>query len=215
MGFSTEIENLLKIGSGIFWSLTYLLIIWRGFKDHTFGMPLAALCANISWEFIFSFVYPHHPPQLYINIIWFFLDAVIVFQFVRFGKNAFDTILPKGTIFFFFILVLLISVCMIVGVTLEFKDWDGAYTAFGQNLMMSILFVVMLRRRNDLSGQSIYIAIFKMFGTLLPSIMFHASHPSSFLLNSLYVFIFIFDLIYLVMLYAKHKELGISPWRRL
>ena len=214
MGFPTEIENLLKIGSGIFWSLTYLLIIWRGFKDRTFGMPLAALCANISWEFLFSFVYPHKPPQLYINFVWFFLDVVIVFQFLYFGRHAFDTLLPKGSIYFFFVLSLLISFFLVLGITLEFKDWDGAYTAFGQNLMMSILFVMMLRSRNSLSGQSIYIAIFKMLGTLLPSIMFHASHPSSFLLNSIYIFIFIFDLIYVVMLYAKHKELGIQPWQR-
>jgi hypothetical protein len=214
MGFSPEIENLLKIGSGIFWSLTYLLIIWRGFKDRTYGMPLAALCANISWEFIFSFIYPHDPPQLYVNRVWLFLDLVIVFQFLYFGRHVFDSVLPKGSLYVFFVLSLLISFFLILGITVEFENWTGAYAAFGQNLMMSILFVVMLRRRNDLSGQSLYIAIFKMIGTILPSLLFYARHPSSLLLNSLYISIFIFDALYVVMLYAKHKELGIQPWSR-
>ncbi|MCZ7372658.1 MAG: hypothetical protein O8C60_03205, partial [Candidatus Methanoperedens sp.] len=74
---------------GLFWSLTYILIIRRGFKDKTYGMPLVALCANISWEAIFSFVHPHSPPQLYINYIWFFLDVLIVLQFLKFGRSEF------------------------------------------------------------------------------------------------------------------------------
>jgi hypothetical protein len=215
MGFSPEIENLLKISTGIFWSLAYLLIIRRGFKDHTFGMPFAALCANIAWEFIFSFVYPHQPPQLYINIAWFLLDTIIVFQFLRFGRPAFDSLLPKGSFYLVFLLSLLISFFIIVGITLEFQNWNAMYSAFAQNLIMSILFVVMLRSRNNLSGQSLYIAIFKMIGTMLPAILFYARNPSSVLMNSLYISIFIFDALYIVILYVKHKELGIQPWHRL
>jgi len=44
-------------------------MIRRGFKDKTFGMPFAALCANISWEAIFAFVTPHSSPQIYINYV--------------------------------------------------------------------------------------------------------------------------------------------------
>jgi hypothetical protein len=31
-------------------------------------MPMAALCLNLSWEFIFSFVHPHTGIQRIINI---------------------------------------------------------------------------------------------------------------------------------------------------
>ena len=78
--------------------------------------------------------------------------------------------------------------------------------------MMSVLFVAMLLRRQDIKGQSIYIALGKIVGTLLPSILFFLRFPNSPLLNFLYVCIFIFDLIYVVLLYAKHKDLGINPW---
>ncbi len=44
----------ILLGSGLFWTVTYLLIIRRGFRDQTYGMPLVALCANLAWEFIFS-----------------------------------------------------------------------------------------------------------------------------------------------------------------
>jgi len=53
--------DILLVSSGVLWTVTYLLIIRRGFLDHTYGMPLVALCANLSWEFIFSFVFPTDP----------------------------------------------------------------------------------------------------------------------------------------------------------
>jgi hypothetical protein len=208
---SPELSWSLQIGSGVFWTLVYLLIIRLGFREKTYGMPIAALCANISWEFIFSFIYPHGPPQNYVNVIWFVFDLVIVLQTVRFGRAAFES---EELFYPAFILGLLVSFGAILAITYEFSDWDGKYSAFGQNLMMSILFIAMLLKRQNLSGQSIYIALFKLLGTLLPSILFFLRFPNSVLLNFLYVSILIFDVIYLVMLYARHRELAVNPWTR-
>ncbi|MBN1430160.1 MAG: hypothetical protein JXB07_17455 [Anaerolineae bacterium] len=205
---------VLKIGSGIFWTLTYILIIRRGSVDKTYGMPIVALCANIAWEFIFAFVHPHQPPQLYVDIIWFLFDCVIVYQALHFGKTALKGFLPGRYFYPAFVLSLILSVALILGITYEFQDWYGRFAAFGQNLMMSVMFVTMLLRRNDVSGQSIYIALFKMIGTILPSILFYSFFPTSFLLNTLYIAIVIFDVIYLVLLYNKHKKMGINPWKR-
>jgi hypothetical protein len=158
------------------------------------------------------FLYPHAPPQNFINIVWFAFDLVIVFQTLRFGKSEFA---PPSLFYPAFILGLLVSFGAILAITFEFNDWDGRYAAFGQNLMMSILFVAMLLKRQDVRGQSIYIALFKMIGTLLPSLLFFLRFPTSPLLNFLYVSIFGFDLIYALLLHAKHRELGINPWRRI
>jgi hypothetical protein len=211
MTVSPELSWSLKIGSGVFWTAVYILIIRLGFRDKTYGMPITALCANISWEFIFSFLYPHDPPQNYISMVWFAFDLIIVLQTLRFGRVAFE---PAWLFYPAFILGLLVSFGAILAITVQFNDWDGKYSAFGQNLMMSVLFVAMLLKRQNVKGQSIYIALFKMAGTLLPSILFFLRYPNSPLLNFLYVSIFVFDLIYAVLLYAKHRELGINPWRR-
>jgi len=214
MTISPQISWSLQIGSGFFWTLVYILIIKLGFQEKTFGMPKVALCANISWEFIFSFVYPHSVPQIYINVTWFLFDLVILFQIIRFGKKDFNRNLPVKLFYPTFCLTLILSFGAVLSITHQFEDWNGMYAAFGQNLMMSVLFVSMLLRRNNVSGQSMYIALFKMVGTLLPSILFIMNFPSSPLLNFLYIAIFTFDLIYVFMLYAKHKELRINPWKR-
>ena len=91
---------------------------------------------------------------------------------------------------------------------------DGRYAAFAQNLMMSILFVAMLVNRNNITGQSVYIAIFKLIGTVLPSLLFYSTLPANPFLNFLYVAIFGFDALYVGLLIAKCRELRINPWTR-
>ncbi|MBD2566260.1 hypothetical protein H6G95_38165 [Nostoc linckia FACHB-391] len=199
----------LMLGSGAFWILTYILLIQRGFKDQTYRMPLVALCANLSWEFIFSFIHPHQPPQLQINIVWLMLDLIILYEFFKFGQSELKDI-PKKLFYPVFILTLFTSFCCVLLITDEFQDWSGAYTAFGQNLLMSILFIDMLTKRNTVRGQSIFIAIIKMRGTLLASIGFYINHPTqgrSLLFIFLYTAIFVFDLIYVGMIAMKIKSL--------
>ncbi len=206
----------LMIVGGIFWSLTYILVIRRGFKDKTYGIPLAALSANISWEAIFSFVHPHSPPQLYINYIWFFLDVIIILQFLKFGKSEFPKFSTRQ-FYFAFLMALTTAFFLVLFITYEFNDFKGAYAAFGQNLMMSILFITMLLSRNDLRGQSIYIALFKMLGTGISSLAFYLYQPisqGSFILPFLFVSIFIYDSIYLGIIYQKYREYNIPIWIR-
>jgi len=189
----------------IFWTLAYLLIIRQGFKDKTYGMPLAALCANISWEAIFAFIHPHRPPQLYINYGWFALDVVIVLQFLKYGKEEFSK-LTMAQFYSVFVFALVLSFFMILFVTYEFQDWQGAYAAFGQNLMMSILFLWMFFSRNDLRGQSVYIALFKMLGTLVSSLAFYLYQPishGSFLLPFLYIAILVCDSMYTILVFRR------------
>jgi hypothetical protein len=209
-----DTDTLMIIG-GLFWSITYILIIRRGFKDKTYGMPLAALCANISWEGIFSFIYPHSPPQIYINYVWFLIDTVIVMQFLKYGRSEFPALSKK---IFISMLLLALATCfgLVFSITREFNDWQGAYAAFGQNLMMSVLFIVLLFNRNDLRGQSMFIALFKMLGTAIICLAFYLYQPisqGSFILQFLFISIFIYDLIYVILIYQKSREQNIPVWR--
>ena len=193
--------DAILVVSGVLWTLAYLLIIRRGFLDRTYGMPLVALCANISWEFIFSFVYPHDLPQRAVNVVWFSFDAVILFQVLRYGPREFPG-LSRKVFYAAFGLALATSFGVVLGITREFSDFDGAYSAFGQNLMMSVLFCAMLYARGSLRGQSPWIALLKMLGTLLASVAFYFFDPGydgSTLLPLLFVAILIFDGVYLAM----------------
>lgn len=217
MTLTPELSNGLKIATGICWTIAYILIIRRGHLEKTYGMPFFALCANITWEFIFSFLLPHSTPQRYIDIVWFVFDAVIVYEFLRYGKNIFaGTMLEK---WFYPVLIAVLVGCFvgIYTMTLELEPPDnrnGKYVSFIQNLVMSLLFIEMLIRRNSSIGQSIYIAIFKMLGTMLISLLFYLRAPELPFSLFLYTTIFIVDLIYTIMVYSKLRQENINPWRR-
>lgn len=205
---------VLKLGSGFFWTLTYILILRRGFKDKSYGMPVVALGANLAWEFLFSWILPHKSPQLEVNRIWFLFDLAILWQTFRMGaaeqrhpwlRRAFVPLLAAALIGGFL---------AVYGITVEFGDYDGIYSAFGQNLMMSIQFCSLLLSRNDMRGQSLWIALAKMVGTILPSILFHLKYPNSFLLGFLFLGIFLADLVYAVLLHQKIRSQGAHPWKR-
>ena len=114
-------------------------------------------------------------------------------------------------------MALITAFFLVLFITYEINDFIGVYAAFGQNLMMSILFITMLLIRNDLRGQSIYIALFKMLGTGISSLAFYLYIPisqGSFILPFLFVSIFVYDLIYLALIYQKYREYNIPIWIR-
>jgi hypothetical protein len=53
---SDTLVLVLTLISGISWTVVYLDLINRGFRDRTYGMPLFALAFNIAREFIFGFL---------------------------------------------------------------------------------------------------------------------------------------------------------------
>ncbi len=210
------LQRLLMDGGGLFWSLAYILIIIRGFKDKTYGIPLFVLCVNISWEFIFSFILPSTKPQIYINYAWLALDVFIMIQFLKFGMLEFPSLSNKQ-FYSVFLLALATGFGLTLSITYEFNDLEGVYAAFGDNLLMSILFIVMLFRRGNLRGQSIYIALFKMLGTASTSVAFYLYEPiaqGSVLLPFLFISIFVYDLIYVGLIYQKYRECAIPLWQR-
>ncbi|MCG8451747.1 MAG: hypothetical protein MI717_01035 [Spirochaetales bacterium] len=222
--------------SGLFWTLTYIGIIRRGFKDQRYGMPLAALSLNISWELIYSVIIPHQGPQRWINLVWFFFDAVILFQVFRYWKNEGFGLQAKA-FYSFFLLLIATSFLAVLFIQMDMMNPEffsqrnhplgmgRAYSAFLMNLMMSVLFVVFCHQRGSLQGQSLYIALFKFLGTIFADIPFliapfpNAAHPGTPAPGELfwpfvYVAIFVFDLIYVIQIYVMSRKQKINPWKR-
>jgi hypothetical protein len=200
------------IGS-ILWMCAYILAIRRGFLEKTYAIPAAAIFGNFTWEFLFAFVFPQSSPaQRLVNFIWFGLDVVIVVTYLLYGKKHFA--LNPSLFYPAFLLGIGTGVTLFATASVQLSDFSGNYSGFTLNLMMSVLFIEMLTRRKSSEGQSIYIAIFKWFGTFGYAILFTIRHPDWVYLIALFILIFIYDLIYTVMLYRQLKREGIAPFKR-
>ena len=215
-----------------FWLSAYVGIIWRGFKDRSYGMPLVALALNFSWEFIYSFLYPPVPAIARFGVLaWLFLDIPIAFQCLVYSRDEFRNRVAKKCAHLIFFATMAVSFAAVLVFVKEFKDFKAYYSSFGINVIMSACFVSMLIRRKNMRAQSIYIAVSKSFGTLfvflwvyfwfpanlhavLTEIIPARTQPLSESIKVMYSIIIILDLTYIVLIYRECLKEGINPWIR-
>ena len=183
---------------------TYILVVYKGWQDKTYGMPMVAICANISWEFIFAFFYPQNDLQRYITLIWFVLDVFILMQFYVMLQMNIVRCYQKAIVFLLLI-TLIFSMLIILGIVYEFQDFEGKYVAFFQNLMMSGLFIALLLQRGNLAGQSMGIAVCKMVGTLFAAVGFYLYFRTP-LITIISVATLFYDWLYILLIYRLQRK---------
>lgn len=210
MSISPEMNFALTAISGLCWTTVYILVIYRSVKDKTYGMPFWALAFNISWEFIFSIIFVSHKSeditQLVVNRIWLGFDVFIVFTYFLYGIKDWPDSINKAWFYPYSILVLITSYLFVYVFSVEFNNKNGMYIAFIQNMMMSWMFINMAVKRKNLSGQSLGIAVFKMLGTLAPTMLYGWDYP---LVMFLGINCFVADCIYIGIVWnKKYKQLN-------
>jgi hypothetical protein len=203
------------LSCGILWLVAYALIIRRGFLDRSYGMPLVPLCANFSYELLFGLVWPDDYPIYVVNIIWAVLDSVMVYQYLRFGRDEWPEHYPKQWFYPTFVAVLVMAFTAIATLTIDTHDTHGGnITGWGSQLLLSAGSVYMVLRRNNPNGQSMYIGISRCVGTLSLIYSQEVYERPFMFLRFVYVAATVLDIAYLCLLYRACKANGIAPWRR-
>lgn len=207
----------LLLFSGIAWTVVYIDGIRVGFKHKTFAMPLWALGLNIAWETlhsIFAFIEMGPYAQSFVNSIWAVFDVFILITFFKFGYKYFEGYLSKKNFYIYGSLVIILSFIMQYMFIVEFPLTEGAaYAAYIQNVIMSMLFIVMLIMRGSSEGQTKLIAYAKFLGTLAPTVLLGViggQSPFNGMPNT-FVLVFgvicaVLDITYIIMLTKKQKQ---------
>lgn len=93
---------------GVFWITTYILVIRKSFRDKAYGIPLFAICLNITWEAItMAACIPNGDPMglcpkptgtetlriaevlgVLVDVAWFSLDCILLYQLFRLGRHV-------------------------------------------------------------------------------------------------------------------------------
>ena len=185
--------------SGLAWGIVYVAAIRAGMRDKTYAMPLFALGLNLSWEALYAVVSLATGGEVLfqgvIDALWAVLDCGILYTYLRYGRFGTRWVFTTWTV-----LALGTSVALQLVFLNEFGSRMGsAYSAFLQNLLMSILFINMFVTRRGPAGQSLLIAVAKWIGTLAPTIAFGVLGHSVFFLvcGALCT---LFDLAYIALL---------------
>ncbi|MEU9478977.1 hypothetical protein [Streptomyces sp. NPDC048191] len=197
------------LGTGVFWTAAYALLIRTGLSERTFGMPVVAFATNISWEFMFAFVRPPSGVMHVVNVVWFCFDLAVGYTLVRFGRSEFPYL--PGRLFLPALAALLAFAYPGMNFASEqFDAGGGAITAFGSNLAMSGMFLAMLAARRGTRGQSPGIALTKLLGTACASLsMLTDPDPvprhDTALMHYLYVACFLLDLAYVCAVFVVRR----------
>jgi len=166
--------TILVVLSGLMWTVVYIDSIRIGFRDRTFAMPLYALALNFAWEALYAFWGLWSltvTVQTFVNILWALLDCAIIFTYFRYGKEEFTALTGSRHFLAHAVLVFAMSFAIQIAFFAEFGAYGPVYSAFSQNLLMSVLYLAMLYRRKGRKGQSMLIAACKWIGTLAPTVV--------------------------------------------
>ena len=227
--------TLQAIGAVMFgaWTLAYVQILRAGFKEKTYGVPLACIFLNISWEFIFSFnlvTSSEATVLVWGNRLWFLADCIIVTQAFLYGRRwqtnpwvreHFHTICVAG---------LSASLIGLYSFATYFNDIYGLALSFLINFVLSLLFIPLLFSRPHLEGLPHAAAWSKMVGSVAGAVfcyiwwpmqfneagtLLRAPHiaqpPNSHLLYFLYVSIAILDFTYIYLYRRRWRALRAAP----
>lgn len=201
--------------SGICWTIVYIESIRLGFKHKTYAMPFWALALNIAWETVHS-IWGYREEgmtiQVIFNAVWCLFDVGILYTYFKYGQKYFPEFLPKKIFIVWSILALVVSYLLQYFFVAEFGlVKGGSYSAFLQNLIMSILFIAMFIQRRGDEGQNLTIAINKFIGTLTPTILVGIIGLEAFGRPSLFILVIgmiiaFFDLIYIGLLFTNRPN---------
>jgi hypothetical protein len=176
--------TLWVVGAVMFgaWTLAYAQIVMAGFREKTYGLPMASIFLNISWEFVFSFnlVAPGVVALVWGNRLWFLVDCVIVLQVFLYGRRVQTNPWVRQHFYPIAIASLILSGFGIYFFTTYVRDVYGLATSFLMNFAMSILFINMLFARPDLKGLPYGAAWTKMIGTLAGAVFCYIWWPMQF-----------------------------------
>lgn len=200
-------ETFLTVLSGIGWIIVYEECIRLGFKQKTYVMPFFALGLNFAWELIYTitdiFLKAHGPlvgmtlVQSIANAAWVCLDVLILATYFLHGKKEWPNTISSKLFVPWSVLGLICCFALQLVFIQEFGFVMAAeYTAFLQNLLMSILFISMYAKRGSMEGQSVLLAVAKWIGTLAPTILMGVMNFNAVVLVC-GIFCTVFDLIYI------------------
>ena len=200
----------LTLLSGIGWCIVYEECIRLAIRDKTYAMPFWALALNITWEGIYTYtdLRAGVSAQAIVNVLWFCMDLVILSLYFKYGKRQHgektsDTVFYAWTILGI-AAMFLVQMSYIKEFGLE-GHLSAQYSAFAQNLLMSIAFIHMLVKRGSTKGQSLLLAVAKWIGTLAPTITMGIM-STNYVVLACGLLCTVYDLLYIALLYRAKKS---------
>ncbi len=165
------------------WTLAYLLIAIRCFKEKTYGVPIFTQCTNFSWELIFALNLFAVPVSIYFRLgywFWLLFDCVLLFQLFYYGKRSQTNPLMKKYFYLIAGGTLLLSFPGLYYFIIYFNDYGGVSSSIMMDFLIGLLYLNLFLARPTLKGLSYRAAWLKMFANAAGFYVCFKEYPLSF-----------------------------------
>ncbi len=194
----------------LFWVVAYAVLVWEIVKRKFVEMPAYIACANIAWEFVWSFFYHPNTGALF-SLSYqaaFLLDCFIFYSVLRYGtKQPMTGIVRKH-----FKLLCILNL-IFWGFFSYFYMADGYDTAIGANsgyiinVPLSLLCLLLLVQTQETGRFSLLFAWSRMLGTGLISVSMFIFYPENGFIKLLGLTCLVADCLFIYLLSKRHGKL--------
>ena len=209
----TPLQHIFFASGCVAWVVIYVNVISDFRTKRYIEIPIMAVCANICWEFIWSFLFETNMGALYVwgYRLWFFLDCYILYGLFKYGaKQLVNDEFKKH--FPWIVVALLAAWGFMLYHYIKIYDYPishmGAFSGYIINWMMSLLFITLYTRTADKTLFSKTNNWLKFLGNLAISIFCFLKFNDWFLFSVIIVNT-VLDLVYL-FIQLKEKQTNIT-----
>ncbi|KAJ4470853.1 hypothetical protein J3R30DRAFT_3531111 [Lentinula aciculospora] len=173
--YSHLLAGALNATCGISWSIAYVLYVKQAQRDHSYGMPLAALLLNFTWEFVYTFLQPVHGIGRVTHFPWLFLDSQLLLLTIQNGPHMWKESSPLIAENFLPISIVggLLALSAQWTFSKQFINHNPSFwSAYMCQNIISWGSILMLLSRGNCSGHSLPIWFFRFAGSLAANLRY-------------------------------------------
>jgi hypothetical protein len=210
---TTDYTNSQLLWNGIgccFWLIAYIALIKSIVAKKFVEIPFLIAVGNISWEFIWGFIY--HPTTGHAYALsyqgGFILDIFIFYNVFRYGYK--QVTIPEIQKHFKLILVFLLIIWVPLNYFFVAQGFDtpiGANSGYILNFIISCLYPLLLLR-NKASDFSPTVAWCKFIGTGCITVSIFLIYPKNYFVQILGAACFVLDLMFAIFLTNKLRKIN-------
>lgn len=207
-------DIVLILAGTLLWNVAYFIIIKNAFKNKFVEMPVAAGASNISWEFVWGFLFKTNMGLLFVwgLRIWFFMDILIFIAIMKFGKKQIKSI-QLASLFSWIEPALIIAWGFVFWAFIK-EGYDtpmGATSAYVITIIMAWVYITSFLN-NDPKYYSIHVAWTKGLGNLLMTIfVFNHYFEGMWFLKIMTLIVTVLDIIYFILVAKSKFNRNLTP----
>jgi hypothetical protein len=202
-------ETFWYVGGFVVWAPAYIAIVIIAVRKRRLEIPVIAVTANVTWEFLWGFVFGQNMGP---GLQWVYrgaciLDLLILLAVFRLGHT--QSLAPIYTRYFNLVVVALLAGWIAFYWSLHSSHFDlplGSMSAYLDNILMSGLYIWFVMTRSDPRDLSFTVAWSKGLGTGMVSVFVFMEYPDNAFIKTLAVMVGMLDFVYLVSLAVRLRQ---------